>query len=1410
MKLYYFVSLTSMLFLSASFFAQDGKIDSSFNVRPFHKRIKPHAAINWTVEVNTIKKQVDDKLIVAGRFESFEPYHENICRINPDKSIDTTFLAGVSIDNYIYDLCIQPDQKIIVVGRFTNFDGTFSRGIIRLMPDGTIDPLFSIGQGAQFTNNSSAWITKIALQPDGKIILSGNFDKFNNINRPRTVRLNTDGTVDLSFNPNFDAYYLYSFGAGDIEVLPDNRIAYIGGISLVPVYTGTTAGQYNNMVILNPDGSLDTSFKTLYSAQLGGNIGKQGDYFIVGQNGLNFHRIDSVGNFDPSFTPYYWGTSYIRDILVLSDNSMYVLLADKAIKLSPNGGFIHEADLNSWTISTGFGGASMRKIIETHNGFAYGGEFEEPYNKYHMSNGIGHLDQNGVAHEIIPGLGLRDGNSGTALLYDMAVTSSDKILIAGNFRNYDNIDVNGFARLMPNGLIDTSFYSVLGPQNSSVKAVEVLTDGSIIILGDFSSFNGIPAQKIAKLNPDGTNIPGFFSNYSVYENSLGFLKTEQIRQHENGKILMTLSTVSDQLNSISRNLLVAFNPDGSLDTTLNLNTTSAGNTDYFTNGAGIFDFDFDSDSTIIVGGHFVHRAQDTINNISRIFWNGKMDTTFVQGLGFKNNGLYSNAGIQSIEVQPDGKILVGGDFDEYNGYSTNALIRLNSDGSRDTTFDIGSGVEWGNLNDILLQPDGRILIFGSFLTYNGVSMSHSAIRLLSNGNIDSTFSGAEFLDMMSGSGLPAPNILCSEFQSDGKLIVGGYGKTDLTQVYYQAPPGVYRLSNDTYTPPLNLNFSVVTPPSCSSSGIAQITPTFGVAPYLYSWNNSSFSINPQIPFSSPGFYEAFIQDSTGFQEASTVYLDGPILSPNHDLEANLITNSFRPGFNTDIFIMGHNNTCAPATGQIKLALPSTIAATTVTPAPDQIIGDTLMWNFTDLTYDSSEVQIYLNLSVPTSYQIGDSVPIDLFITPILGDSDSSNNTRNYEFPIINGYDPNDKKVYPVGDCIPHYIDTNQVLTYTVRFQNTGNSQAINILLVDDFDADLDPSTFRLVSSSHPVITELQGISQLNFEFNNINLPDSLSDPIGSQGFVVFEVKPFATAPFNQEIENSAEIYFDFNPPIITNTVLNTVSDGSYQNSSTSLTLTNCDSLVWNNQILTSSGVYTESLSNVYGCDSTATLNLTVNNSYSNATDTILICEGDSILLFGQYQSNLGFYSDTIQTSSGCDSVLNVELIASLPPQVNIDSSIEDTVCHLSGLITFTNSTPPGGTYSGTGVGGNQFNPNVASPGTHVVYYTFVDAIGCPASDSLIITVESCASLEEQLMDQISISPNPSDGKFALTFTDQNTGIVQIHDALGKLIENREFSSEQHLFFELKGNPGIYFIMIDFESGTSLTLRIAKM
>jgi uncharacterized repeat protein (TIGR01451 family) len=260
--------------------------------------------------------------------------------------------------------------------------------------------------------------------------------------------------------------------------------------------------------------------------------------------------------------------------------------------------------------------------------------------------------------------------------------------------------------------------------------------------------------------------------------------------------------------------------------------------------------------------------------------------------------------------------------------------------------------------------------------------------------------------------------------------------------------------------------------------------------------------------------------------------------PAFDLTGSISGWGFRPGFTTSVCVFVYNQFCNTPTGQIEIVLDPNL-----TPLPDTTgAGYTIVGNTVVLPIGSPDLywSFCFPVTVAVGAQIGDSVCITMNLTPVAGDSFPANNVTTHCFPVRNSWDPNDKYVEPAGVGPQGAVLPGTELTYTVRFQNTGNAEAINIYILDTLDSDLDPASLEVIASSHDMQWSLLSGNILRFNFDNILLADSNTNEPASHGYVTYRIRPFANVTHLSAIDNSAAIFFDFNPPIYTNTTLNTI------------------------------------------------------------------------------------------------------------------------------------------------------------------------------------------------------------------------------------------------------------------------------
>lgn len=339
------------------------------------------------------------RIIFGGVFTTYSGQVFNrIVRVFSNGNIDNSFNIGTGFNNVVTEVVIQDDGKILVGGIFTSYNGTSANGIIRLNSDGTVDNTFNSGTGF----DQIVWAIKI--QSDNKILVGGFFSQYNGNNYNRLVRLNSNGSIDNSF----------VVGTGlnntvfDIKEQPDGKKIVLGGFT---VYNGQAR---NSIVRLNNDGTLDNTFVTgtgfngaIYSSLLdNGKIVLVGDFFeYSGQTSRNIIRLNSDGTIDNTFTT---GLGFLRN---------------------------------------------------------------------------------------------------TGLSYALSIyRNADKYFITGDFNSYDGSSANGVIQLNLNGSIDNTFNVGTGLiyESFSDNLGLILSSGIRLVYGAFSQYNGTNVNDIAFLNPFGT------------------------------------------------------------------------------------------------------------------------------------------------------------------------------------------------------------------------------------------------------------------------------------------------------------------------------------------------------------------------------------------------------------------------------------------------------------------------------------------------------------------------------------------------------------------------------------------------------------------------------------------------------------------------------------------------------------------------------------------------------------------------------------------------------------------------------------------------------------------------------------------------------------------------------------------
>jgi uncharacterized repeat protein (TIGR01451 family) len=255
----------------------------------------------------------------------------------------------------------------------------------------------------------------------------------------------------------------------------------------------------------------------------------------------------------------------------------------------------------------------------------------------------------------------------------------------------------------------------------------------------------------------------------------------------------------------------------------------------------------------------------------------------------------------------------------------------------------------------------------------------------------------------------------------------------------------------------------------------------------------------------------------------------------HDLEILLWSTAFRPGFPFQVWGQVRNNTAYPS-GACSVVIDIPALLGTVTPSPGGILSaGTITWDLPVL--GAYSVQGFgFSGTVPADITLlGEQLLFPAIATNSISEVNEVNNAFTLERTITGSYDPNDK----IGTAnisrssTQYFLDADAWIDYTVRFQNTGTDTAFTVVIRDTLESDLDLMSLEILGASHAFTPSFGEGRELVFTFNDILLPDSTTDLLGSQGFVAFRMKPRAGLLPGDVIENIANIYFDFNEPVIT-------------------------------------------------------------------------------------------------------------------------------------------------------------------------------------------------------------------------------------------------------------------------------------
>ncbi|MES2514473.1 MAG: T9SS type A sorting domain-containing protein [Bacteroidota bacterium] len=325
----------------------------------------------------------------------------------------------------------------------------------------------------------------------------------------------------------------------------------------------------------------------------------------------------------------------------------------------------------------------------------------------------------------------------------------------------------------------------------------------------------------------------------------------------------------------------------------------------------------------------------------------------------------------------------------------------------------------------------------------------------------------------------------------------------------------------------------------------------------YANANGDYSVN-NLPF---GTYSASVQHSFGLIfPTCTTTVNATVNSGTPNATANNLSVGFNSIIQPDLSVSGWSQGIVPgftcrmnyyltnlnnvsSSGIYKAILPSAFIPniTNASPLTYTLSGDTILWNFTNVIYIGGQIHFSVDFTTPLTIPLGSNFSTCMLAQPIATDLNYANNTTCYNRFVTGSFDPNDKTASPAG-LGPNgdIAATETELTYLIRFQNTGNGPAVNIVVKDTLSPNVDITTFEMLGSSHNYNMDIMTGNVLRWKFNNIMLPDSNNNEPASHGYIHYRIKRNNNNAPGTQIKNTAYIYFDFNEPVVTNTAINTI------------------------------------------------------------------------------------------------------------------------------------------------------------------------------------------------------------------------------------------------------------------------------
>jgi uncharacterized repeat protein (TIGR01451 family) len=315
---------------------------------------------------------------------------------------------------------------------------------------------------------------------------------------------------------------------------------------------------------------------------------------------------------------------------------------------------------------------------------------------------------------------------------------------------------------------------------------------------------------------------------------------------------------------------------------------------------------------------------------------------------------------------------------------------------------------------------------------------------------------------------------------------------------------------------------------------------FSVLPDSYTVTYHTYGSSCFVPACTSGYTASFTatgQLSSGNNFAVTG-------SASYNLGVHMGYQGAAPGTQREYWVYYYNwGQTSVANGVLTFIYDPniTFASATPTPTTNNASTHTLTWDITNnlapMTWLNAAHQVVMYFDIPATLPLGTLLTAHADISPTAADCDSTDNSQNLTDVVSGSHDPNEKEVSPAANLTA----SDTVLTYTLRFQNNGNAPASIVVIKDTLSANVNPASVVPGASNHNYKYALSGNGIITFTFENINLPDSTHGD-SSKGFVMYTVHTKKNLPLGTQVKNTAYIYFDINPAVVTNTTRNYRSD----------------------------------------------------------------------------------------------------------------------------------------------------------------------------------------------------------------------------------------------------------------------------